>query len=103
MREGLDVYTDNSQQLASSLERQFDKTAAVYDRGVGPRQELAVNSNSKVKPFRPATRPSKASQRKRLRRVKTFRAGSMTNGLTPFDRNVFTRRGGNETGEQRLR
>jgi hypothetical protein len=47
MREGLDVYTDNSQQLASSLERQFDKTAAVYDRGVGPRQELAVNSNSK--------------------------------------------------------
>lgn len=47
MREGLDVYTDNSQQLASSLERQFDKTGAVHDRGVGPRQELAMNGNSK--------------------------------------------------------
>jgi ATP-dependent exoDNAse (exonuclease V) alpha subunit len=47
MREGLDVYTDNSQQLASSLERQFDKTAAVHDRSFGPRQELAVNRNSK--------------------------------------------------------
>jgi len=29
MREGLDVYTDDSQQLTSSLARQFDKTAAV--------------------------------------------------------------------------
>ena len=36
MREGVDVYTDNSQQLASSLERQFDKIAAVQDRSVGP-------------------------------------------------------------------
>src|SRR6185503_4822604 len=43
MRDGLDVYTDNSKQLTSSLERQFDKTAAVHDRGVGPRQELAIN------------------------------------------------------------
>ena len=49
MREGLDVYTDNSQQLASSLQRQFDKTAAVHDRSVGPRQKLAVNGNSKGK------------------------------------------------------
>jgi len=47
MREGLDVYTDNSQQLTTSLERQFDKTAAVHDRGVAPRQEPAANSNSK--------------------------------------------------------
>jgi ATP-dependent exoDNAse (exonuclease V) alpha subunit len=47
MREGLDVYTDNSQQLASSLERQFDKTAAVHDRAAGPRQEVAMNGNSK--------------------------------------------------------
>jgi hypothetical protein len=30
----LDVYTDNSQQLASSLERQFDKTAVVRDRAL---------------------------------------------------------------------
>src|SRR5438094_628866 len=42
-----DVYTDSSQQLASSLERRFDKTAALHDRSVGPRQELAVNGNSK--------------------------------------------------------
>jgi ATP-dependent exoDNAse (exonuclease V) alpha subunit len=47
MREGLDVYTDNSQQLTTSLERQFDKTAAVHDRGVAPRQEPTANSNSK--------------------------------------------------------
>ena len=31
MREGLDVYTDNSQKLASALDRRFDKTAAVND------------------------------------------------------------------------
>jgi hypothetical protein len=37
MREGLDVYTDNSQRLTSSLERHFDKGAAVHDRGVAPR------------------------------------------------------------------
>src|SRR3989475_12764905 len=47
MREDLDVYTDNSQQLTTSLERQFDKTAAVHDRGVGPRQESAASSNSR--------------------------------------------------------
>jgi ATP-dependent exoDNAse (exonuclease V) alpha subunit len=47
MREGLDIYTDNTQGLTSSLERQFDKTAAVHDRGVGPRQELAMNGGSK--------------------------------------------------------
>jgi ATP-dependent exoDNAse (exonuclease V) alpha subunit len=35
MREGLDVYTDSSQQLTSSLDRQFDKTSAVNDRAVG--------------------------------------------------------------------
>jgi conjugative relaxase-like TrwC/TraI family protein len=46
MREGLDVYTDNSRQLTSSLERQFDKTA-VHDRGVGSRQDVAANGNSK--------------------------------------------------------
>jgi hypothetical protein len=39
MREGLDVYTDNSQRLTTSLERQFDKTAAVNDRSVGPPQQ----------------------------------------------------------------
>jgi hypothetical protein len=39
MREGLDVYTDNAQGLSSSLERQFDKTVAVHDRTVAPRQE----------------------------------------------------------------
>jgi conjugative relaxase-like TrwC/TraI family protein len=38
MREGLDVYTDNSQGLTSSLERQFDKTAAVHGKEVAPRQ-----------------------------------------------------------------
>src|SRR5262249_29193093 len=37
MREDLDVYTDDSQRLASSLDRHFDKTAAVQDRDVGPR------------------------------------------------------------------
>src|SRR5205807_4021109 len=47
MRDGLDVYTDDSQRLTTSLERQFDKTVAVHDRGVGPRQEPAANSNSK--------------------------------------------------------
>jgi len=47
MRDGLDVYTDNSQRLTSSLERQFDKTAAVHDRGVAPRQEHAVNGDAK--------------------------------------------------------
>ena len=36
-RDGLDVYTDNSKGLTTSLERQFDKTAAVQDRDVGPR------------------------------------------------------------------
>jgi ATP-dependent exoDNAse (exonuclease V) alpha subunit len=35
MREGLDVYTDNSHQLASSLNRQFDKTAALNDPDLG--------------------------------------------------------------------
>ena len=34
MREGLDVYTDSSQQLTASLDRQFDKTSAA-DRAVG--------------------------------------------------------------------
>lgn len=48
MRKGLDVYTDDSQQLTSSLERQFDKTAAVHDRDVVPRQEHAVDGNAKA-------------------------------------------------------
>jgi hypothetical protein len=39
MRESLDVYTDNSQRLTTSFERQFDKTAAVNDRSVGPPQK----------------------------------------------------------------
>ncbi len=40
MRDSLDIYTDNSwQELTSSLERQFDKTAAVHDRWVGPPQQ----------------------------------------------------------------
>jgi hypothetical protein len=47
MREGLDVYTDNSLQLTTSLERQFDKTAAVHDKGVAPRQEQGVNGDAK--------------------------------------------------------
>jgi conjugative relaxase-like TrwC/TraI family protein len=38
MREGLDVYTDNSQGLTASLERQFDKTAALHGTDVAPRQ-----------------------------------------------------------------
>ena len=37
MRDGLDVYTDNSKGLTTSLERQFDKTAAVHDKDVAPR------------------------------------------------------------------
>ena len=49
MREGLDVYTDNSQQLTTSLERQFDKTAAVHDRGAAPRQEPTATANSNSK------------------------------------------------------
>ena len=47
MRDGLDVYTDNSQQLTSSLARQFDKTAAVHDHGIGARQDVAASGNSK--------------------------------------------------------
>lgn len=38
MRDGLDVYTDNSQGLTTSLERQFDKTAAVNVRSFGQPQ-----------------------------------------------------------------
>jgi ATP-dependent exoDNAse (exonuclease V) alpha subunit len=47
MRDGLDIYTDNSQRLTASLERQFDKTAAVHDRGTAARQEYGVNGNGK--------------------------------------------------------
>jgi ATP-dependent exoDNAse (exonuclease V) alpha subunit len=47
MRDGLDVYTDNSQRLTASLERQFEKTAAVHDRVVAPRREHGVNDNAK--------------------------------------------------------
>jgi ATP-dependent exoDNAse (exonuclease V) alpha subunit len=47
MRDGLDVYTDNSQQLTTSLARQFDKTAAVHDHGIGTRQDVAASGNSK--------------------------------------------------------
>ncbi len=37
MREGFDIYTDNSQRLGSSLERQCDKTTAVNEKDVAPR------------------------------------------------------------------
>jgi hypothetical protein len=37
MRDGLDVYTDSSEGLATSLARQFDKTTAVHDKDVAPR------------------------------------------------------------------
>src|SRR5262249_20876171 len=47
MRDGLDVYTDNSQQLTSSLERQFDKTAALRCTDAAPRQEHGVNGHAK--------------------------------------------------------
>ena len=47
MREGLDVYTDNSQGLTSSLERQFDKTAALRGTDAAPRQEHGVNGHAK--------------------------------------------------------
>jgi conjugative relaxase-like TrwC/TraI family protein len=47
MRDGLDVYTDNSKGLTTSLERQFDKSAAVRDSSIGPQQEPATDSNSK--------------------------------------------------------
>jgi conjugative relaxase-like TrwC/TraI family protein len=35
MRDGLDIYTDSTQQLPSSLERQFDKTAALTEKALG--------------------------------------------------------------------
>lgn len=47
MREGLDVYTDNSQRLTSSLERPFDKTAALRGTDAAPRQEHGVNGHAK--------------------------------------------------------
>jgi len=47
MREGLDVYTDNSQGLTSSLARQFDKTAALRGTDAVPRQEHGVNGHAK--------------------------------------------------------
>ena len=71
MREGLDVYTDNSQQLTSSLERQFDKTAAVYDRALALGRSSRRTAIRKVL-FRPARRPSKVNQCTRLRQGKTW-------------------------------
>jgi conjugative relaxase-like TrwC/TraI family protein len=47
MREGLDVYTDNSQQLTTSLERQFDKTTAVHDRGAAPHHGHQVSGQGR--------------------------------------------------------
>jgi conjugative relaxase-like TrwC/TraI family protein len=47
MRDGLDVYTDNSQRLTASLERQFDKTAAVRGVDVVPHQERGGNGHAK--------------------------------------------------------
>jgi conjugative relaxase-like TrwC/TraI family protein len=47
MREGLDVYTDNSQRLTSSLERPFDKTAALRGTDAAPRQEHGANGHAK--------------------------------------------------------
>jgi len=35
MYQGLEIYTDNSLRLASSLERHFDKTAALTQRAEG--------------------------------------------------------------------
>ena len=43
----VDVYTDNSQQLTSSLERQFDKTAAFRGTDAAPRQEHGVDGHAK--------------------------------------------------------
>jgi hypothetical protein len=71
MREGLDVYTDNAQgrrrlsSVSSTRQRQCTTAASAFGRRS---RSTAIR---KVKPFRPATRPSKASPRKRLRRVKT--------------------------------
>jgi conjugative relaxase-like TrwC/TraI family protein len=48
MREGLDVYTDNSQGLTASLERQFDKTAALRGTDALPRQEHGMSGHAKV-------------------------------------------------------
>ena len=47
MRDGLDVYTDNSQRLTSSLERQFDKTSALRGTDAAPRQENGVAGHAK--------------------------------------------------------
>jgi hypothetical protein len=44
MRDGLEVYTDNSEKLASSLDRHFDKTAALSDR-TGGRQQHGQEGN----------------------------------------------------------
>jgi ATP-dependent exoDNAse (exonuclease V) alpha subunit len=49
MREGLDVYTDNSQKLASSLDRHFDKAAALGDRA-GGRQEYGQDLGNHTGP-----------------------------------------------------
>jgi hypothetical protein len=45
MREGLDLYTDNAEHLTASLDRHFDKTAALDDRG-GSRQQHGQQANS---------------------------------------------------------
>jgi len=70
MRDGLDVYTDNSQKLASSLHRQFDKTAALNER-VGGRQQYGQQVSS-----RPEGAPSaEASQ--------AIHAGQSGHGSSP--------------------
>jgi hypothetical protein len=44
MRDGLDIYTDSTQQLPSSLERQFDKTAALTEKALGNSSVDQVNA-----------------------------------------------------------
>jgi ATP-dependent exoDNAse (exonuclease V) alpha subunit len=61
MRDGLDVYTDNSQQLTSSLERRFDKMAAVNDRSVGSQQSTERSDRSDGRPSTSANQSAQMS------------------------------------------
>src|SRR5207249_4418232 len=76
-----DVYADNSQQLASSLERQFDETAAVHDRG-WPSPGACCERQLKGEAVSAGHAAQQGRQRKRLRRVKTW-GGSMRVDLAP--------------------
>src|SRR2546429_8690451 len=46
MREGLEVYTDDSHRLESSLSRRFDKSAAVSERTVGQGRSQSETGSS---------------------------------------------------------